>query len=185
MEYPSLDTEVRVGKTYLRTFLEGGDAFISKYDEPIRFFDLLMRRVLVNFGDKPDLATICAQCLERLYRLHSSVIGVFDDTLVLCDLISETEYRPLRHALLVLVLELVQRDDNTEQILTEKVVLLMCDLASFAHTNAKTIGSKLQRKLTDQVIRGKREFACLFSFFLFVHRSSSSSSTEASVVVHS
>jgi hypothetical protein len=52
IDYPSLEHEVRVGKTYLRTFLEGGDAFITNIAEPVRFFDLLMRRVLVNFGTK-------------------------------------------------------------------------------------------------------------------------------------
>ena len=69
------------------------DEHSHRYDEPTRFFDLLMRRVLVNFSVKPELATICAQCLERLYRCHSDAIGVFDDTLVLTELIADTNNR--------------------------------------------------------------------------------------------
>jgi hypothetical protein len=147
IEYPSLDSEVRVGKTYLRTFLEGGDAFIRNYDEPVRFFDLLMRRVLVNFATKPELASMCAQCLERLYRIHAPKIGVFDDTHVLMELIGQATFRPVRHGLLLLVKELISRDDNTEQLLTEYAVSLLTDIASFGHTNAKSIGTKLQRKM--------------------------------------
>jgi len=147
IEYPSLDSEVRVGKTYLRTFLEGGDAFIRNYDEPVRFFDLLMRRVLVNFATKPELASMCCSCLERLYRVHAPKIGVFDDTHVLMELVGQATFRPVRHGLLLLIKELISRDDNTEQLLTEYTVTLLTDIASFGHTNAKSIGTKLQRKM--------------------------------------
>lgn len=116
MHYPSLASEVRVGKTYLKDFLEGGPSFVQHFDNPQRFFDLLMRRVLVHSATQPELAAMCCQCLERLYHYHGANLGVFDDTFVLMDLIGAATHRPARHRLLTLVQELCLRDENTEQV---------------------------------------------------------------------
>jgi hypothetical protein len=116
VHYPSLDAEVRVGKTYLRDFLEGGPSFVQHFDNPQRFFDLLMRRVLVHSVPQPQLAATCCQCLERLYHHHAKLLGGFDDTFVLVDLVAQSAHRPARHRLLTLIRELCLRDENTEQV---------------------------------------------------------------------
>jgi hypothetical protein len=105
-----------VGKTYLRDFLEGGPSFVQHFDNPQRFFDLLMRRVLVHSATQPQLAATCCQCLERLYQHHAKLLGGFDDTFVLVDLVAQSAHRPARHRLLTLVRELCLRDENTEQV---------------------------------------------------------------------
>lgn len=46
VKYPSLDNEVKVGNVYMRLWLQAGDGFIRSWDDPIRLFELLFRRLL-------------------------------------------------------------------------------------------------------------------------------------------
>jgi hypothetical protein len=139
--------ELCVGKVYLRTFLEGGDSFVQHYENPVRFFDLLMRRVLVNFATQPSMASICCQCLGRLYQLHHLTIGIFDDMNEIVKLVTRSLSREVRHALLCLLQNMSIVEENTEQLLNDETVTLLSDIASFAHTNPKSIGTKLERQM--------------------------------------
>ena len=86
----------------------------SFFLEPVRFFDLLVRRVLVHFDRRPQLSVLCCRCLERLYCLHRPVIGMFDDMMVLVDLLSQASHREMRHGLLLLVAELSANDEDAK-----------------------------------------------------------------------
>lgn len=46
IKYPSLDNEVKVGNVYMRLWLQAGDGFIRSWDDPVRLFELLFRRLL-------------------------------------------------------------------------------------------------------------------------------------------
>ena len=46
--YHSLKDEVRVGTVYMRLWLQAGDGFIRTWDEPLRLFELLFRRLLCD-----------------------------------------------------------------------------------------------------------------------------------------
>jgi len=49
VKYPSLEKEVRIGSVYMRLWLEASDSFIKTWDNPIRLFELLFRRLLCDF----------------------------------------------------------------------------------------------------------------------------------------
>lgn len=46
--YPSLKNEVKVGTIYMRLWLQTGDSFIKSWNDPLRLFELLFRRLLCD-----------------------------------------------------------------------------------------------------------------------------------------
>lgn len=48
--YPSLKDEVTVGSIYLRLWLQASDSFIKTWNEPVRLFELLFRRLICDIN---------------------------------------------------------------------------------------------------------------------------------------
>merc|ERR1712232_700912 len=79
VQYPSLESEVKVHHIYMRLWLQAGDAFIKSWDQPIRLYEGLFRRLLLDMDRNVVLANMCIQSLERLYTIHHSKIGIFTE----------------------------------------------------------------------------------------------------------
>jgi hypothetical protein len=47
--YLSLEKELKVGSVYMRLWLEASDSFIKTWDDPVRLFELLFRKLLCEF----------------------------------------------------------------------------------------------------------------------------------------
>jgi hypothetical protein len=66
VEYPSLDSEVKVGTVYMRLWLQAGDGFIKSWEEPYRLFELLFRRFLCEL-DRNSTVSL-ARTNDIIYR---------------------------------------------------------------------------------------------------------------------
>lgn len=128
VEYPSLESEVKVGDIYMRLWLDAGDGFIRSWDEPVRLFEHLFRRFLCEIdrdttvsGSSPNrtlqtyyrrltpapvhfqVTVMCIRCLERLYAIHAAAIGPFTDVLILVRSMASTKNVETQHRLLSLL----------------------------------------------------------------------------------
>ncbi len=56
IHYPSLKDEVRVGSVYLRLWLQASDSFIKTWNEPVRLFELLFRRLLCDIDRNANVS---------------------------------------------------------------------------------------------------------------------------------
>ena len=56
VEYPSLENEVRVGSVYMRLWLEASESFIKTWDDPMRLFELLFRRLLCDIDQNRSVS---------------------------------------------------------------------------------------------------------------------------------
>jgi len=129
--YPSLEEEVRVGSIYMRLWLQASDSFIKTWDNPVRLFELLFRRLLCDLDRNVlvslsiyvtftlslcseltptflshilmQVANMCIRCLERLYSIHAAKIGPFADVTILLRYMRTTSNVETRHRLLSLV----------------------------------------------------------------------------------
>ena len=58
VDYPSLESEVKVGNVYMRLWLQAGDSFIRSWDEPVRLFEHLFRRFLCEVERDPKVCFV-------------------------------------------------------------------------------------------------------------------------------
>jgi hypothetical protein len=150
-----LENEVQVGNMYLKFFLESGDSFIKTMETSVAasLFEKLFRRVLSNATFDIDMSVLCMRCMNRLYSVLPSSVGIFDDMLVVARMIENTGDIRFQHTALALLqtLSIGQGTHlNAEQLLDRDVVSLMCHFASFAHLNPLQIGNLLTRKAEQQ-----------------------------------
>jgi len=156
--YPSLTEEVRVGSIYMRLWLQAGDAFVKTWDDPIRLFELLFRRLLCDMDRNTKVAIMCIRCLERLYSNHADKIGVFEDVMILVRIMSSTNSIETQHLLLRLVATLlgvsedvdqygqVDVPGNAEQLLNGESISQLCQFVAWGHTNSQQVGNLLESK---------------------------------------
>ena len=57
VDFPSLDSEVKVGNIYMRLWLQAGDGFIRSWEEPVRLFEHLFRRFLCEVERDPKVSS--------------------------------------------------------------------------------------------------------------------------------
>jgi len=156
--YPSLVDEVRVGNVYMRLWLEAGDSFIRTWEEPVRLFELLFRRLLCDMDRDMKITNMCIRCLERLYGHHINTIGNFDDVMILVRSMALTHSVETQHRFLSLLAVLlgVTKDEelnakvgvnsgNAEQLLNEESITQLCQYVAWSHVNGAQIGNMLGR----------------------------------------
>ena len=67
--YPSLHNEVQVGNVYMRLWLQTGDSFIKSWEDPVRLFELLFRRLLCDF-DRDILVSTLQESILGFNAFH-------------------------------------------------------------------------------------------------------------------
>jgi DnaJ family protein C protein 13 len=162
IEYPSLDSELRVGSVYMRLWLQAGEGFIKTWDEPLRLFEVLFRRFLTELDRNTKVTVMCIRCLERLYAIHGVEIGPFPDVMILIRSMASTRNIETQHRLLGLLATIlgVRQDDsgdenrvnvpeNAEQLLNVESIEQMCQFVAWAHTNGVQVGN-LMTSILDQ-----------------------------------
>jgi len=139
----------------MRLWLQAGDGFIQTFDEPVRLFELLFRRLLCDMDRNSKVTIMCIRCMERLYSKHSDKIGVFEDAMILVRLMALTASIETQHRLLSLVATLLgvaERSEeygkvhipgNAEQLLNAESVSQLCQFVAWGHTNTAQIGNLL------------------------------------------
>ncbi len=152
VQYPSLESEVKVHNVYMRLWLQAGDAFIKSWDQPIRLYEGLFRRLLLDMDRNVVLANMCIQSLERLYTIHHTKIGIFTEIDLLLQKLSKTTHVETQHRLLAFIQSLLQHHaGNAQQLLTYSALSLFCQLVSWAHTsNHKTTFHNLLHNSSSQ-----------------------------------
>ncbi|GMI07357.1 hypothetical protein TrLO_g7538 [Triparma laevis f. longispina] len=156
--YPSLRDEVRVGNVYMRLWLEAGDGFIKSWDEPVRLFELLFRRLLCDMDRDTNITNMCIRCLERLYAWHINTIGNFEDVMILVRSMALTTSVETQHRFLSLLAVLlgVTKDEelnakvgvnsgNAEQLLNSESITQLSQYVAWGHVNGAQIGNMLGR----------------------------------------
>uniref|UniRef100_A0A7S1BP53 J domain-containing protein n=1 Tax=Corethron hystrix TaxID=216773 RepID=A0A7S1BP53_9STRA len=159
VRYPSLRDEVHVGSIYMRLWLEAGDAFIKSWENPEQLFELLFRRLLCDIDRDAIVSNMCIRCLERLYKIHSQKIGVFQDVMILVRSMALTSNIECQHRILSLLATLLgvaedeepqeeQEDQihlqgNAEQLLNAEAISLLCQYTAWGHTNDAQVGNLL------------------------------------------
>jgi len=154
INYPSLESELRVGSVYMRLWLQAGDGFIKTWDEPLRLFELLFRRFLCELDRNTKVTVMCIQCLERLYAIHGAEIGAFPDVMILIRSMASTRNIETQHRLLGLVATIlgVQHDskgdnervnvpENAEQLLNVESIEQLCQFVAWGHINGVQVGN--------------------------------------------
>ena len=161
IDYPSLKDEVCVGNVYMRLWLEAGDGFIKTWENPLRLFELLFRRLLCDIDRDTKVTNMCIRCLERLYAFHINTIGNFDDVMILVRSMALTTSVESQHRFLSLLAVLlgVTKDDklnakvgvnsgNAEQLLNAESITLLSQYVAWGHVNGAQIGNMLGRMST-------------------------------------
>ena len=155
VEYLCLKSEVKVGSIYMRLWLQTGDSFIKSWDNPIRLFELLFRRLLCDMDHDNLVTNMCIRCLERLYKIHGKKIGVFPDIMIVVRLMGNTKCIETRHRLLSLIATLIGcsndiGDDilnhwvgNAEQLLSDQCISYLCQFVAMEHFHSTKIESGL------------------------------------------
>jgi len=162
IEYPSLDGELRVGSVYMRLWLEAGDGFIKSWDEPLRLFELLFRRLLCELDRNTKVTVMCVRCLERLYAVHGEEIGAFPDVMILIRSMTSTRSIETQHRLLGLLATIlgVRQDgeegkdsvnvpENAEQLLNVDSIEQLCQFVAWGHTNGVQVGNLMTTLLEE------------------------------------
>jgi DNAJ protein RME-8 N-terminal len=64
VRYPSLNSEVKVGSVYMRLWLQAGDGFVKRWDQPLQLFELLFRRLMCEIyrDEKVREGQLCDAC---------------------------------------------------------------------------------------------------------------------------
>ncbi|GMH66879.1 hypothetical protein TrRE_jg7825 [Triparma retinervis] len=163
VSYPSLQDEVRVGNVYMRLWLEAGDGFIKTWEEPVRLFELLFRRLLCDMDRDTKITNMCIRCLERLYAFHINTIGNFDDVMILVRSMALTNSVETQHRFLSLLAVLlgVTKDEelnakvgvnsgNAEQLLNSESITQLSQYVAWGHVNGAQIGNMLGRASVPQ-----------------------------------
>lgn len=146
IEYPSLDSELRVGSVYMRLWLQAGKGFIQSFDEPLRLFELLFRRLLCELDRNTNVTVMCIRCLERLYAVHGTEIGAFPDVMIIVRSMGLTNNVETQHRLLGLLAailgvrlqngedeRLVNVPENAEQLLNVESIEQLCQFVAWCH----------------------------------------------------
>ncbi|MGK3739153.1 MAG: DnaJ family protein C protein 13 [Bacillariaceae sp.] len=154
IDYPSLNSELRVGSVYMRLWLQAGDGFIKTWDEPLRLFELLFRRFLCELDRNTNVTVMCIRCLERLYAVHGVGIGAFPDVMILIRSMASTRNIETQHRLLGLLATIlgVRQDneeeedrvnvpENAEQLLNIESIEQLCQFVAWGHTNGVQVGN--------------------------------------------
>jgi DnaJ family protein C protein 13 len=154
IDYPSLDSELRVGSVYMRLWLQAGDGFIKTWDEPLRLFELLFRRFLCELDRNTKVTVMCIRCLERLYAVHGVQIGAFPDVMILIRSMASTRNIETQHRLLGLLATIlgaphdgvgdndrVNVPENAEQLLNVESIEQLCQFVAWGHTNGVQVGN--------------------------------------------
>lgn len=154
IDYPSLDSELRVGSVYMRLWLQAGDGFIKTWDEPLRLFELLFRRFLCELDRNTKVTVMCIRCLERLYAVHGVEIGAFPDVMILIRSMASTRNIETQHRLLGLLATIlgarhdvggdndgVNVPENAEQMLNVESIEQLCQFVAWGHTNGVQVGN--------------------------------------------
>jgi len=151
VKYPSLKDEVQVGSVYMRLWLQTGDSFIKTWEDPVRLFELLFRRLLCDLDRDVVVANMCIQCLDRLYSLHASKIGIFPDMMILINSMVLTRDIETQHRLLSLIATLlgaskdaekygiVDIPGNAEQLLNAESMGHLCQFVAWGHTDKSQV----------------------------------------------
>jgi DnaJ family protein C protein 13 len=71
VDYVCLRDEIKVGKIYLRLWLDTGESFIKSWNEPVQLFELLLRRLICDIDRDITVTNLCIRSLERLYSAHA------------------------------------------------------------------------------------------------------------------
>jgi hypothetical protein len=161
IEYPSLESELRVGTVYMRLWLQAGDGFIRTWDEPLRLFELLFRRFLCEIDRDTKVTVMCIQCLQRLYSIHGKTIGPFTDVMILIRTMASTRSIETQHRLLGLLAtilgvqndgseEIVSIPENAEQLLNAESIEQLCQFVAWGHTNGVQVGNLMMNVLRQE-----------------------------------
>ena len=147
VQYESLQDEPKVADIYLRLFLEGGESSIATLDNPARYFEMLVRRLLSEVNRDPRLAVTCVRCIRKLYEYNRDIVGTFDETMIFLRLMKTTTNSEIRQRLLELILTMSSEKTNLEQLLNKETVEVMSLCISFCHRNLAQIGNALTRQI--------------------------------------
>ncbi len=158
--YPSLKSEVQVGTVYMRLWLQTGHSFIKSWNDPLRLFELLFRRLLCDLDHNTVVTNMCIQCLERLYTIHASKIGIFPDIMILVRSMVKTRCSETQHRLLSLITALVGGSTdlsdgennsvvgNAEQLINNECINYLCQFVAWGHLNhdngSETVAQSLE-----------------------------------------
>lgn len=124
--------------------------------------------MLLNVERNPMLSILCARCLTRLYRVSKSVVGNFDDMMIIVRILEQVTNMELQHCMIDFLEELTMDPSNLTQLLDREFVASIIRFASLAHLNPDQIGNMLARAtsnplmLTDSTL-GSSSGACASS----------------------
>ena len=145
VDYVCLRDEIKVGKIYLRLWLDTGESFIKSWNEPVQLFELLLRRLICDIDRDITVTNLCIRSLERLYSAHAVKIGIFPDIMVLVRLMQTTRATETRHRLLSLIVNILGKfcDINTsehtyvignaDQMLNKECINCLCQLVAWGN----------------------------------------------------
>jgi hypothetical protein len=106
VNYPSLDTEVQVGKMFVRHFLDTPVTVLRALTRPghTEIFEKLFRRIASTAVTNVPLCILCCKCMTRLYRYCSDLITCgCDDVLLIFQLLQRSTDLELQQSLLDLL----------------------------------------------------------------------------------
>jgi DnaJ family protein C protein 13 len=161
--YSCLKSEVRVGTIYMRLWLQTGDSFIKSWNNPLRLFELLFRRLLCDLDRDNEVTNMCICCLERLYTIHALKIGPFPDIMILMQSMVKTRCIETQHRLLGLITALMggtksQSKDNkvtnvaanAEQLMNDECISYLCHFIAWGHLHSEQFDSGVENTISDK-----------------------------------